>query len=233
MTETPSARSVGRPRRTGVAGADPRREILLAASRLFAERGYAQTTMTQVAREVGLGQSSMYYWFRSKEDLLKELLSANRESLEVAERLAGSDTPAAVRLYAVLHADVVQMCDGALDFYDLERVAHGQPDVFAEVVTDYARLRDELERIVEAGVGEGTLVAEDPRLAVLACLAQTEGMQHRFRTPSPETRDRAPALGSSRDAARLAATTAVRALLADPSAIAEVERQALARLAED
>ncbi|MET1132553.1 MAG: helix-turn-helix domain-containing protein, partial [Aeromicrobium sp.] len=82
MTETPSvpSRSVGRPRRTGVAGADPRREILLAASRLFTEHGYAATTMTQVAREVGLGQSSMYYWFRSKDDLLKALVSANRES---------------------------------------------------------------------------------------------------------------------------------------------------------
>lgn len=233
MTEASTGRSVGRPRRTGVAGADPRREILLAASRLFAERGYAQTTMTQVAREVGLGQSSMYYWFRSKEELLKELVSANRESLRVAERLAGGDTPAAVRLYAVLHADVLQMCDGALDFYDLERVAHGQPDVFAEVLADYGRLRDELERIVEAGVGEGSLVAGDPRLAVVACLAQTEGVQHRFRTPVPEAGDREPALESAQEAARLAATTAVRALLADPAGLAEVERQALARLAED
>lgn len=233
MTETPAARSVGRPRRAGVAGADPRREILEAASRLFAERGYAQTTMTQVAREVGLGQSSLYYWFRSKEDLLKALVSANRESLDVAERLAEGDAPAAVRLYAVLHADVLQMCEGALDFYDLERAARAQPDVFAEVLGDYGRLRDELERIVESGVGEGVLVAADARLAVVACLAQTEGVQHRFRTPTPDASDRPAALATARDAARLAATAAVRGLLADPARIEEIERLALAATGED
>ncbi|WP_269303892.1 TetR/AcrR family transcriptional regulator [Aeromicrobium sp. HA] len=233
MTESPPARSVGRPRRTGVAGGDPRREILEAASRLFAERGYAPTTMTQVAREVGLGQSSLYYWFRSKEDLLKALVSANRESLDVAERLAAGDAPAAVRLYAVLYADVLQMCEGALDFYDLERAARAQPDVFAEVLDDYGRLRDELERIVEAGAEEGALVAADARLAVVACLAQTEGVQHRLRTPTPDASDRPSALASTRDAARLAATTAVRGLLAEPARIDEVERLALEALGED
>jgi len=230
MTETPAARSVGRPRRTGVAGADPRREILQAASRLFAERGYAQTTMTQVAREVGLGQSSLYYWFRSKEDLLKALVSANRESLDVAERLAAGDASPAVRLYAVLHADVLQMCGGALDFYDLERAAGSQPDVFAEVLANYGRLRQALEDIVVAGVEAGELVAADARLAVLACLAQTEGVQHRFRVPTPDETGRPAALATAQDAARLAATTAVRALLADPSALEEVQRLALREL---
>jgi len=233
MTETPAARSVGRPRRTGAAGADPRREILEAASRLFAERGYASTTMTQVARAVGLGQSSMYYWFRSKEDLLKALVSANRESLDVAERMGAGDAPAAVRLYAVLYADVLQMCDGALDFYDLERAARAQPDVFAEVMDNYARLGEELERIVEAGVGEGALVAADARLAVVACLAQTEGAQHRFRTPTPDASGRSAALVTSRDAARLAAAAAVRGLLADPAQIDEIERLAHEALAKD
>jgi len=233
MTETAPARSVGRPRRAGTAGADPRREILQAASRLFAERGYAQTTMTQVAREVGLGQSSLYYWFRSKEDLLKALVSANRESLDVAERLSAGDAPAAVRLFAVLHADVLQMCEGPLDFYDLERAARAQPDVFAEVLDDYGRLRDELERIVESGVGEGSLVAADARLAVVACLAQTEGVQHRFRTPTPDASDRPAALATPGDAARLAARAAVRSLLADPAGLDAVERRAMAALAED
>ncbi|MET1133352.1 MAG: helix-turn-helix domain-containing protein, partial [Aeromicrobium sp.] len=197
------------------------------------EHGYAATTMTQVAREVGLGQSSMYYWFRSKDDLLKALVSANRESLEVAERLSAGATPAAVRLFAVLYADVVQMCDGALDFYDLERVARAQADAFAEVLDDYGRLRQALEEIIGAGVGEGELVADDARLAALACLAQTEGMQHRFWIPAPDAADRPAALATAQDAARLAATTAVRALLADPAQVAEVERLALRELAED
>ncbi|WP_114423987.1 TetR/AcrR family transcriptional regulator [Nocardioides houyundeii] len=225
-------RAVGRPRRTGAAGGDPRQEILDAAARLFAERGYAATTMTEVARTVGLGQSSVYYWFSSKEELLRALVSANRESLEVAERLSGGATPPAVHLYAVLHTDVLQMCRGALDFYDLERVARSQPETFAEILDDYGRLRAALEEIVAAGIASGDFVAADARIAVVACLAQTEGVQHRFRTPTPDAADRPAALADASAAARLAAATALRALLADPSSAPEVEAAALAELGE-
>ncbi|WP_205304971.1 TetR/AcrR family transcriptional regulator [Nocardioides sp. 616] len=221
--------AVGRPRRDGSTGGDPRQEILDAATRLFAERGYAATTMTEVARAVGLGQSSVYYWFGSKEDLLRGLAGANRQSLEVAERLAGGATPAAVRLYAVLYTDVLQMCRGALDFYDLERVATAQPHSFAEILDDYGRLRAAIEAVVAAGMESGELVAADARLATLACLAQTEGIQHRFRTPSPDAAGDV-ALADPEVAAWLAATTALRALLADPSSAAEVETRALAAL---
>lgn len=225
-------RAVGRPRRTGAAPPeDPRRDILDAAARLFAERGYVGTTMSEIARAVGLGQSSVYYWFRSKEDVLRALVGANRESLEVARRLPAS-TPPPAHLYAVLYADVLQMCRGALDFYDLERAAHAQPEFFAEILADYGRLRAELEAIVAAGMRSGEFVAGDARTATTACLAQTEGMQHRFRTPTPDDEGRGPVLDEPASAARLAASTAVRALLADPARAPQVERDALAALDE-
>ncbi|WP_224766263.1 TetR/AcrR family transcriptional regulator [Nocardioides campestrisoli] len=227
--ESSRRRAVGRPRRDGSTGGDPQQEILDAATRLFAERGYAATTMTEVARAVGLGQSSVYYWFRSKEDLLRGLAGANRQSLVVAERLAAGTTPAAVRLYAVLYTDVLQMCRGALDFYDLERVAAAQPDSFAEILDDYGRLRAAIEAVVAAGMESGELLPGEPRLATLACLAQTEGIQHRFRTPGPDAEGDA-ALAEPEVAARLAATTALRALLADPASTPEVEARALAEL---
>jgi TetR/AcrR family transcriptional regulator len=223
-------RTVGRPRRTGVTPTgEPRQEILDAAARLFAGRGYVATTMSEIAKAVGLGQSSVYYWFHSKEDLLLALTGANRESLEVARRLASS-TPPPAHLYAVLYVDVLQMCRGALDFYDLERAAHAQPEFFAEILADYGRLRAELEAIVEAGMRSGDFVAGDARTATAACLAQTEGMQHRFRIPTPDDAQRGPALTEPATAARLAATTALRALLANPARSPEVERAALVAL---
>lgn len=226
-------RTVGRPRRTGAAPAgDPRQEILDAAARLFADRGYVSTTMSEIARTVGLGQSSVYYWFRSKEDLLRALAGANRESLEVAHRLAAAATPPPEHLYAVLYADVLQMCRGTLDFYELERAGHGQPEFFAEILADYGRLRAEIEAIVDAGMRSGDFVAGDVRTATLACLGLTEGVQHRFRTPTPDVAGRGAVLADPAAAARLAATTAVRALLADPARAAEVERAALAALGE-
>ncbi|WP_347058978.1 helix-turn-helix domain-containing protein [Blastococcus sp. HT6-30] len=226
-------RTVGRPRRTGATpSGNPRQEILDTAARLFADRGYVATTMSEIARAVGLGQSSVYYWFRSKEDLLRAMTGANRESLEVAHRLAAVSTPPPVHLYAVLYADVLQMCRGALDFYDLERVAYTQPEAFAEILADYGRLRAEIEAVVDAGMRSGDFLAGDPRAATLACLAQTEGIQHRFRTPAPDATERGSALRGPADAARLAAATAVRALLVDPARSAEAERGAMAALGE-
>jgi TetR/AcrR family transcriptional regulator len=226
-------RAVGRPRRTGVApSGDPRQEILDAAARLFADRGYVATTMSEIAKAVGLGQSSVYYWFRSKEDLLRALAGANRESLEVARRLAAEGTPPPAHLYAVLYADVLQMCHGALDFYDLERVAHAQPEFFAEILADYGRLGAELETIIDAGMRSGAFLPGDPRTATAACLAQTEGVQHRFRTPTPDASERGAVLADPAAAARLAATTALRALLADPGRADAVERDAMGALGE-
>ncbi len=49
-------------------------EILARAAELFYEKGYHATTIEDVAREVGMLKGSLYYYIRSKEDLLYELL---------------------------------------------------------------------------------------------------------------------------------------------------------------
>jgi TetR/AcrR family transcriptional regulator, cholesterol catabolism regulator len=49
-------------------------EILARAAELFYENGYHATTIEDVARKVGMLKGSLYYYIRSKEDLLYELL---------------------------------------------------------------------------------------------------------------------------------------------------------------
>lgn len=49
-------------------------EILARAAELFYEKGYHATTIEDVARKVGMLKGSLYYYIRSKEDLLYELL---------------------------------------------------------------------------------------------------------------------------------------------------------------
>ncbi len=50
-----------------------RREIREAAARLFFTRGFREVTMADIGREVGLSPGSLYYYFRNKEDILREL----------------------------------------------------------------------------------------------------------------------------------------------------------------
>ncbi len=50
-----------------------RREIREAAARLFFARGFREVTMADIGREVGLSPGSLYYYFRNKEDILRDL----------------------------------------------------------------------------------------------------------------------------------------------------------------
>ncbi|MEM8529304.1 MAG: helix-turn-helix domain-containing protein [Chloroflexota bacterium] len=70
-----------------------RERILAVAARLFAERGYAGTSVRDIAAELGIANPSIYYHFKSKGDLLVELLTEPLKRVEVAaleaEQLSG------------------------------------------------------------------------------------------------------------------------------------------------
>lgn len=56
---------------------DRRQEILEAALRVFAERGFGGSTVKEIAREAGIRSPALIYWyFRDKQDLFKEVLGA-------------------------------------------------------------------------------------------------------------------------------------------------------------
>jgi len=60
--------------RASTAGTDVQRErILQAAARLFAAQGYANTTMAQIVRELGVSKPFVYYYFRDKQEIFETL----------------------------------------------------------------------------------------------------------------------------------------------------------------
>lgn len=48
--------------------------LMESAAELFAQKGYAATTVSQIVASAGLTQAAFYLYFKSKEDILKELL---------------------------------------------------------------------------------------------------------------------------------------------------------------
>jgi AcrR family transcriptional regulator len=50
-----------------------KKEFLDIARKLFFTKGYEQTSVDEIIKEVGLSKGSFYYYFKSKEDLLDEL----------------------------------------------------------------------------------------------------------------------------------------------------------------
>ncbi len=60
--------------RASTPGTDVQRErILQAAARLFAAQGYANTTMAQIVRELGVSKPFVYYYFRDKQEIFETL----------------------------------------------------------------------------------------------------------------------------------------------------------------
>ena len=87
-----------------------RQSVLDAAAHLFARRGYADTSMSDIAAEAGIKAGSVYYHFASKDELVYEVLrfgtahSFEHTRTEV-ERL-GSGASAAAQLRAAIHAQL-------------------------------------------------------------------------------------------------------------------------------
>ena len=78
--EPAGAGRIGRPRANGAAAhaRSPRDDIVAVATQLFAEQGFDQTTMSEIARAAGLQQSSLYYWFKRKELIVQAVFAVNR-----------------------------------------------------------------------------------------------------------------------------------------------------------
>src|SRR5918999_1583403 len=57
-------------------------EVLETAAEVFARRGYAAATVQEVADELGMLKGSIYYYTKSKEDLLFRLLSAVHDDVD-------------------------------------------------------------------------------------------------------------------------------------------------------
>jgi AcrR family transcriptional regulator len=214
--------------------ASPRRgQIVATAARLFREQGYGATTMTDVARACELKQSSLYYWFRQKDDIVLALLALNRVTLDFAERLGGADGSPAVRLYRLLRLDVIQLCTSPLDISEIEVMAEQQPDVFADFWADTALLHEHLGALLREGAATGQMIGCDTELTALMICAAEQGVQHRFRNASVhEPGGTNPFQHPDYEAERIAdelATVLVRSVLRDSSTMDDIAREALGR----
>ncbi len=76
-------------------------EILDAAARIFFERGYASTSIGDIANDVGLLKGSLYHYISSKEELLfRVIFEAHDVSLRATEmKLIGLPAIEAIRRY--------------------------------------------------------------------------------------------------------------------------------------
>ena len=130
--------------------------ILAAAEKLFLDKGYAKTSTTEIARVVGCNQALVHYYFRSKENLFKQifenkiktfvlsLLQVSEEEIPFEEKLkqrisshfemlrANRKLPVLLFNEVSTNADLAQKLYEKISYLPLTVIEHIQKDLDVE-----------------------------------------------------------------------------------------------------
>lgn len=158
-------------------------QIKLAALKLFSRRGFHRTTISDIAEEAGIGKGTIYWYWKSKEELafslVEDMLGAFLAMLREEEGEGGS-----------LHAKMRRLVNAAADLYAKEK-EHCRllwkfradrhyifnPEYVRAVTSYYQEMRKYLSAMVRRGLEDGEIAGIDPDRAALIILGITEGLE--------------------------------------------------------
>ncbi len=168
-----------KPRTTRTKKSNPRELIVATAITLFQERGYAKTSLSEIARQIGLNPSSLYYWFSSKEAILECICNADNleDFIGYARKI---DIPPIIKVYCLIVSDVIKKCELPFDFFELEALTHEHPKRFSSILENYRIYYQSMVEAIEQGVRLGDFIACNADERTITILSINEGLQHHF-----------------------------------------------------
>jgi AcrR family transcriptional regulator len=156
--------------------ANPRRrapQIIDAAARVFAERGFHGATTQDIADVLGIRQASLYYYFSSKEAALELVCLRGVEGFfEAAKAIAARPESARNRLVSLIGSHLSPLVDRA-DFVKvfLNERQHLPRESRRRIGRWSRGLERIFEDVIKEGVAKGDFRADlDVRMATLAIL---------------------------------------------------------------
>jgi AcrR family transcriptional regulator len=137
-------------------GTDPLREQLLdAAARVFARKGYSGTKIQDIVREAGLSTGAVYGRFGSKQDLLREAVVRRTAN---AVRLGGDGFErVADVITGMASLDRAPLADVEAARLEAYVAARREPEVAAALADALARSRAAVQPLLDAAVADGTV----------------------------------------------------------------------------
>lgn len=145
-------------------GEPSRRDAILdVASRLFAEKGYNNTTTAEIAQEAGVAEGTLYHHFGSKDGIFLTIFDEMVEEYMVgAERLAGEGTNGAGALSSLIRFHFEYLEQNKNRFLVILRdfpnhLATENDGRSAESRNRFRRMTDILSLVLTQGVNDGTL----------------------------------------------------------------------------
>jgi TetR/AcrR family transcriptional regulator, cholesterol catabolism regulator len=155
-------------------------QIIEAAARVFAERGFHGATTQDIADVLGIRQASLYYYFSSKEAALELVCLKGVEGFfDAGKKIAAGPGTARERLILLINSHLSPLIDRG-DFVSVfinER--RHLPAESRRRIGRWARgLERIFEKVIKEGIAEGEFRADlDARLTTLAILGMCNAAQ--------------------------------------------------------
>jgi TetR/AcrR family transcriptional regulator, cholesterol catabolism regulator len=160
-----------------------RQQIENAASALFRERGYAATSVRDIAHALNLQGGSLYAHVASKEDVLWSIVSraADRFQAEVGPLARSSSTPPA-RLREMIRAHVAVVAgaqrDAVVFLHEWRYLSPERREQMAARRDAYEAL---FREVIADGIAAGAFAQVDPRMSAMAILSSLNGIAAWYR----------------------------------------------------
>ena len=179
----PAAEFAGKPERNQRTQENAEQRIYEAAVDLFAARGFAATGIRQIAEVVGVTTATLYYYARTKDDLLLQIMQSGlSELLDEARAAVASTLDPAVKIRSLVS---VHVRFGALHPSRAKVIDNEFQWLVGSYRTTIVALRDDYEALWSAAIDEGIASRifwpRTPALARLALLEMCSGVAHWYR----------------------------------------------------
>ncbi|KAF0970816.1 TetR/AcrR family transcriptional regulator [Gordonia sp. YY1] len=154
-----------------------RDEIAEAAARYFAEHGYANAGMRDIAEAVGMRGASLYNHFHSKEEILYAIALRMTEDPQADLLLLDGEGGPVQRLTGLVEAHVRRLARHRVEHLVALRELSALTPEHRRIVTDYRkyyqrRIRD----VIEAGARMGVFEVRDAHQSAIAVLDLMNGI---------------------------------------------------------
>jgi len=162
-------------------------EVLNSAAKIFFSKGFHGTTIEDVARDVGMLKGSLYYYIKSKEDLLYRLLFAVIEQGDafIAKNIDPAGDPV-VQLRRALEAQVDYIIQNrvrvGLFLHEFDTLSGKRQYKVVAVMTRY---NNRFVELVRRGQQQGKFMEGDPILLVNGFLGMINWIYRWYHADDP------------------------------------------------
>jgi AcrR family transcriptional regulator len=156
-------------------GEQTRRALLAAASRLFAENGYHNTSVPDIVRAAGVGHGTFYEYFGSRRAILVDLTRQVSDSESRLPRLRSQNLADRIR------AEIFWYLSDHVEHLELAKVWHDAATIDPEIAETRRRERARRQARVRKGIASAPVRADiDPEIAAAALTAMLEEFAQRW-----------------------------------------------------